>query len=47
MEQQHDELTETGVIRFIAAQDLATARFVSHFTRDLKTEEPADLEVAA
>lgn len=47
MEQQHDELTDTGVIRFLNASDLATARFVSHFTRELTTEELAALLKAA
>jgi hypothetical protein len=36
MDNQHDELTDTGVIRFQKAADLATARFVSHFVRDLE-----------
>jgi hypothetical protein len=42
-----DDLTDTGVIRFQVALNVATARFVSHFTRDLKTDEPADLEQVA
>jgi hypothetical protein len=47
MDKQHDELSETGVIRFQAACDLATARFVAHFIGDLKTEDPADLSQVA
>lgn len=39
MEHQHDELTDTGVIRFQTAQDMATARFVTHFTRDLSAQD--------
>jgi len=40
---EHDELTDTGVIRFQRADELATARFISHFLRDLKTEDSPDL----
>lgn len=48
MDYQHDELTETGVIRFQTAADLATARFVSNLTpRLLTTEELAALLKAA
>jgi hypothetical protein len=43
MEHQHDELTGTGVIRFQAAADKASARFVSHFIRELSAAESADL----
>jgi hypothetical protein len=44
MEHQHDELTDTGVIRLQVAQDLATAQFVSFFYSLVKPKpEPKDL----
>jgi hypothetical protein len=48
METQFDELTDTGVLRYQEATDLATARFVSHLMpRELTTEELAALAKAA
>lgn len=47
VEQQHDELTDTGVIRFQEAASQSMARFVSHFIREPELPEPSALSKVA
>jgi hypothetical protein len=47
MDNQRDELTDTGVIRFLDAQNLATARFIAHFTREADLPPPSALSKVA
>jgi len=40
---QHDELTDTGIIKIQRALDSATERLVAHFVRNWTPVEPKEL----